>query len=59
MPKLNSRSPKYCKLNGQAVVYRGGKPVYLGRYGSPESKVAYHRFLAELLEARESPVPVP
>lgn len=48
MPKLNSRPPKYCKLNGQAVVYRNGRPHYLGRYGSPESKAAYSRFIAEI-----------
>ena len=50
MPKLN-RPPKYCKLNNYAVVYFNGKPRYLGQYGSPESKVAYSRFVAELLPA--------
>ena len=48
MPKLNNRPPKYCKMNGQAVVYHRGRPHYLGRHGSPESKTAYARFLAEL-----------
>ena len=47
MPKI-SRPPKYCKLNGYAVVYHCGKPHYLGRYGSPESKIAYSRFVAEV-----------
>jgi len=47
MPKL-SRPPKYCKLNNYAVVYFNGKPRYLGQYGSPESKVAYSRLVAEL-----------
>jgi len=47
MPKLKSRPPKYCKLNGQAVVYVNGRPKYLGRHGSPESKTAYARFIAE------------
>ena len=47
MPKLN-RPPKYCKLNGQAVVYYQRKTHYLGRHGSPESKTAYARFLAEI-----------
>jgi len=35
-------------MNGQAVVYHRGRPHYLGRHGSPESKTAYARFLAEL-----------
>jgi len=34
-------------MNGQAVVYYGGKPHYLGRHGSPESHVAYARLVAE------------
>ena len=48
MPKLNNRPPKYCKMNGQAVVYYHGKPHYLGRHGTPESKTAYARFIAEI-----------
>ena len=48
MPKLNNRPPKYCKMNKYAVVYCHGKPHYLGLYGSPESKIAYSRFVAEL-----------
>jgi hypothetical protein len=60
MPKLNNRSPKYSNINGRAVVYQNGKPVYLGgAYGSPESKAAYHRFVAKLLEAKESPASIP
>jgi len=47
MPKI-SHPPKYCKLNGYAVVYHCGKPHYLGRYGSPKSKIAYSRFVAEV-----------
>jgi hypothetical protein len=55
MPKLNNRQPKYSSINGRAVVYQNGKPVYLGgAYGSPESKAAYHRFIAELLEPKEN-----
>ena len=48
MPKLNNRPPKYCKLNKYAVVYRHGKPHYLGLYGSQESKIAYSRYVAEI-----------
>ena len=48
MPKLQKRPPKYCKMNKYAVVYYHGRPHYLGLHGSPESKVAYARFVAEL-----------
>jgi integrase len=47
MPKLQNRPPKYCKVNNYAVVYHNGKPHYLGLYGTPESRVAYSRFIAE------------
>ena len=59
MPKLQNRPPKYCKLNGQAVVYHNGKPIYLGRYGSPESKAAYSRFITEVPAAKENPAFLP
>ncbi|MDR0327724.1 MAG: hypothetical protein LBI05_05460 [Planctomycetaceae bacterium] len=48
MPKLNSRPPKYSKLKKYAVVYYRGKIHYPGLYGSPESKVAYARLVAEI-----------
>ena len=48
MPKLNNRPPKYAKMGKYAVVYLNGKKIYLGLYGSPESKVAYSRLVAEL-----------
>ncbi len=48
MPKLNNRPPKYCKLGNYAVVYHHGRPRYLGPYGSPESRIAYSRFVAEI-----------
>lgn len=54
MPKLQNRPPKYCQINGRAVVYVKGKPFYLGKYGSPESKIAYSRFIAEI---QTNPVP--
>ena len=56
MPKLNNRPPKYCKLNQYAVLYYQGKIHYLGRYGSPESKIAYSRLVAEI---QANPVTVP
>ena len=48
MPKLQNRPPKYSKMGKYAVVYHNGRPHYLGLHGSPESKVAYARFVAEL-----------
>ena len=47
MPKLKNKPPKYSKLKNYAVVYHQGKIHYLGQYGSPESKTAYARFVAE------------
>ena len=47
MPKLKNRPPKYSKQKQYAVVYCQGKTHYLGLYGSPESKTAYARFVAE------------
>jgi integrase len=51
MPKLKHQPPKYCKIKIKkklyAVVYHHGKIIYLGAYGSPESKIAYTRFIAE------------
>ena len=48
MPKLRNRPPKYSRMGKYAVVYFNGKPNYLGLYGSPESKVAYARIVAEI-----------
>ena len=47
MPRLVNRPPKYSlhKPSGQAKVRYGGKDTYLGKYGSPESKEAYARFV--------------
>jgi len=49
MPADFSRVPKYCchKARGLAYVRDRGKVRYLGKYGSPESKEAYTRFLTE------------
>jgi hypothetical protein len=43
-------------LKQYAVVYFHGKTHYLGLYGSPESKTAYARFVAE---SRDNPVFLP
>ena len=47
MPKLHNRPPKYCKLNKYAVIYLCGKRLYLGLYGSPQSRKEYARIIAE------------
>ena len=48
MPKLNNRPPKYSRLNKYAVIYYQRRTIYLGIHGSPESKIAYSRFVADL-----------
>ena len=48
MPKLNNRPPKYSKQGKFAVVYYGKKTHYLGHHGTPESKIAYRRLIAEI-----------
>lgn len=57
MPRLTRRLPRYChhKATGRAVVYLGGKPNYLGRYGTPESKAQYKAVVARWLEGRALP----
>jgi len=55
MPKLTSRPPQYKKCGKYAVVYIDGKRIFLGLFGSQESKIAYARAIAE----RESPTLAP
>jgi hypothetical protein len=47
MPKLLTRPPQYKKCGKYAVVYIDGKRIFLGLFGSQESKIAYARHLAE------------
>ena len=47
MPKLKTRPPKYQKAGKYAVIYIHGKRIYLGSYGSPESRKEYARIIAE------------
>jgi len=49
MPKLQNRPPSYRhhRRSGQAVVTVHGRDVYLGAFGSPESKAAYGRAIAD------------
>ena len=62
MPKNTHKPPKYCKLKAgkklYAVVYHRGKTIYLGAYGSPESKIAYARFIAEQKQQPEITIPI-
>ncbi len=50
MPRRNGRVPSYClhRPTGQARVIVDGKHIYLGKYGSQESRAKYSRILAEL-----------
>ncbi|MGE5611224.1 MAG: tyrosine-type recombinase/integrase [Bacillota bacterium] len=58
MPRLLSRNPA-CRLHkpsGQAVVTLNGQDIYLGPYGSPESRREYDRVIAEwLARGRQAP----
>ncbi len=49
MPKLHTRPPKYChhKSSGQAIVKFGGRTCYLGKNGTPESRVRYQEAIAQ------------
>jgi hypothetical protein len=54
MPRLVNRLPKYSlhMPPGQAKVRLNGKDTYLGKYGSPESKEAYARFIGSIPKNR-------
>ena len=43
------RIPSYCRHRGtgQAYVVLSGKTIYLGKYGTAESKAEYHRQVGE------------
>ncbi len=49
MPRPKNPIPSYLlhKPSGQARVIINGQTIYLGKYGSKESKERYHRLLAE------------
>jgi integrase len=51
MPRLKARPPKYSRFgNDKARCYINGKQVYLGKYGSEESKRKYNRLISEWRE---------
>ena len=60
MPAVRLHVPQYClhKARGSAYVRDRGRVRYLGRYGTPESKEAYTRFLVEW-RARQVGAPPP
>lgn len=51
MPRLQSSQPRYRlhKASGRAVVSLSGKDVYLGTFGSQQSRAEYDRIVAEWL----------
>jgi integrase len=53
MSTLNSRIPQYCKHKGtgQAVVTIDGRDIYLGLYGTVDSRSRYNQIVAEWLAA--------
>lgn len=46
---LRTPSYRHHRPSGQAVVTLAGRDLYLGRYGTPESRAEYDRLLAEWL----------
>ncbi|MFV2068470.1 MAG: site-specific integrase, partial [Pirellulales bacterium] len=59
--RRRKKPPKYAchKASGRARVRIGGRDIYLGEYGSPESWEGYHRVVAEhLAEPAVAPAPV-
>jgi len=55
MPEKSQRTPSYRlhKSSGQARVIIGGEHIYLGKYGTRESRQKYHRLVAEWLATRQ------
>lgn len=53
MPRLTHRTPAYRhhKSDGRAVVTLDGRDIYLGRYGTPESRAEYDRLISSWLAA--------
>jgi integrase len=58
MPRLRNSPPGYSlhKASGQAYVWLNGREHYLGKYGSPDSRVAYQRIVAEWLASKAVPI---
>jgi integrase len=58
MPVKHSRLPSYRlhKPSGLAVVSIGGRDLYLGEFGTPESRAEYDRLMAEWLTTGRRPI---
>lgn len=51
--KNTARVPQYRRhARGQAIVKYQGRTIYLGKYGTEDSRIRYRRFL-EQLEVRK------
>ena len=61
MPRLSRKLPSYRhhKSDGRAVVTLNGRDVYLGRFGTPESRAEYDRLIAQWLASGRPPPPRP
>ncbi|NNJ26479.1 tyrosine-type recombinase/integrase [Alienimonas chondri] len=59
MPRRSAKPPSYRlhKPSGQARVILAGEHIYLGKYGTPESKEAYARLIAERFLAPNATIP--
>ena len=61
---MSVRTPKYRlhKASGQALVQLDGRRIYLGKYGTPESKERYRRlvtkWLSQTSDKASKPYPV-
>src|SRR4051812_31330529 len=55
MPKTRIPSYRLHKATGQAVVVLRGHSVYLGKFGTPESRARYDRVIARYLADRADP----
>jgi len=56
---MSFRTPKYRlrKGSGQALVQVNGERIYLGKYGTQESKQRYRRIVSEWLASGRKPTP--
>lgn len=58
MPKLKNRLPKLCQMGKYAVVNYQRQKKVLGKWGPPEAKQAYARFITEI-QNNQADVPHP
>ncbi|MFN0055541.1 MAG: tyrosine-type recombinase/integrase [Planctomycetales bacterium] len=53
MPRFSKPSYLLHRPTGQARVRIGGRDIYLGKFGTPESKVAYERVIGDWLAGQD------